>query len=182
MKKLIFGLFTLPFIACAPAPVTAQETPTWNGLRIAPEVRCSEYNKKRDYPYSQKLEDRIVERQGLWSHYTREVFDSKRDSDIEHIVATSEAHDSGLCAADKATREAFASDLDNLTLANPSLNRHQKSGKDAAEWIPPVNQCWFVETVIKVKQKYNLTVDIDEVRVMSQILEDCQRSCSLTNP
>ena len=41
------------------------------------------------------------------------------ETDIEHIVATSEAHDSGLCAADRATRKQFAQDLRNLTLAPP---------------------------------------------------------------
>ena len=55
-------------------------------------------------------------------------------------MAASEAHDSGLCAADRATRKRFAKDLRNLTLASPQVNRHQKSGKDAGEWIPDRNQ------------------------------------------
>ena len=61
-------------------------------------------------------------------------FASTRERDIEHVVATSEAHDLGLCAADRATRMRFARDLRNLTLASPSVNRGEKSGKDAAEW------------------------------------------------
>ena len=60
----------------------------------------------------------------------REV--AREAEDIEHIVARSEAHDSGLCATDAATRRRFASDLLNLTLASPSVNRSQKSGKDAS--------------------------------------------------
>ena len=52
------------------------------------------------------------------------------------MVATSEAHDSGLCAADAGTKRRFAWDLLNLTLAAPAVNRHQKSGKDAGEWMP----------------------------------------------
>ena len=36
------------------------------------------------------------------------VFDSLEETDIEHIVARSEAHDSGLCHADRETRRAFA--------------------------------------------------------------------------
>ena len=58
--------------------------------------------------------------------YTGTCFSSTRQSDIEHIVATSEAHDSGLCARDRATRTRFAQDLRNLTLASPQVNRHQK--------------------------------------------------------
>ena len=48
---------------------------------------------------------------GIFSPYTNEVFYSKRDTDIEHIVARSEAHDSGLCRADAATKRAFSRDL-----------------------------------------------------------------------
>ena len=29
----------------------------------------------------------------------------------------------------------FATDLRNLTLASPVVNRHRKSGKDAGEWL-----------------------------------------------
>ena len=49
----------------------------------------------------------------------------------EHIVATGEANDSELCAADRATRKRFATALRNLTLASTQVDRHQKSGKDA---------------------------------------------------
>ena len=55
------------------------------------------------------------------------------------MVATSEAHDSGLCAAGAATKRRFASDLLNLTLAAPAVNRHRKSGKDAGEWMLGMN-------------------------------------------
>ena len=43
------------------------------------------------------------------------------------MVATSEAHDSGLCAAHAATKRRFAGDLLNLTLAASAVNRHKKS-------------------------------------------------------
>ena len=56
-------------------------------------------------------------------------------------MATSEAHDSGLCAAIDSVKAAFARDLLNLVLANPRLNRFEKSDKDAADWVPSMNQC-----------------------------------------
>ena len=34
-------------------------------------------------------------------------------------------------------------DLRNLTLASPRVNRHEKRGKDAAQWVPARNRCWF---------------------------------------
>ena len=125
---------------------------TWRGLTVAPEYRCSAYDKKADYPYPQSVEREIVRELGaVYGPYTGTCFSSTRQTDIEHIVAASEAHDSGLCAADRATRKRFAKDLRNLTLASPKVNRHQKSGKDAGEWIPDRNRCWFAGRVLEVK-------------------------------
>ena len=71
----------------------------WRGLAVAPEDRCSDYDAD-DYHYSPSVEPRIVEAQGgIYGPYTGTWFDSIKDTDIEHIVARSEAHDSGLCAA-----------------------------------------------------------------------------------
>ena len=71
----------------------------WRGLAVAPEDRCSEYASS-DYSYSPSVEPRIVDIQGgIYGPYTGTWFDSIRETDIEHIVARSEAHDSGLCAA-----------------------------------------------------------------------------------
>ena len=72
---------------------------TWRGLEVAPEHRCSPYDKKADYPYPQSVERDIVHELGtVYGPYTGTCFGSTRDTDIEHIVAASEAHDSGLCA------------------------------------------------------------------------------------
>ena len=112
----------------------AASAESWRGLTIAPEHRCSPYERKRDYPYPQSIEHDIVRALGaVYGPYTGTCFGSTGENDIEHIVATSEAHDSGLCAADRATKRRFATDLRNLTLASPRVNRHQKSGKDAGE-------------------------------------------------
>ena len=56
-------------------------------------------------------------------------------------------------------RSEFASDLINLTLASPSVNSHQKSDKDAAEWLPDLNQCWYVDRIIRVRLEYTITID-----------------------
>ncbi len=111
----------------------------WRGITVAPEDRCSHYDPD-DYSYSPSVEPEIVDAQGgIYGPYTGTWFDSIRETDIEHIVARSEAHDSGLCAADPDTKDQFASDLLNLTLASPSVNRQQNSNKDAAEWLPALN-------------------------------------------
>ena len=147
---------------------------TWRGLTVAPENRCSAYDKKADYPYPQSVENHIVRQLGtVYGPYTGTCFNSTKQTDIEHIVAASEAHDSGLCAADRATQAKFAKDLRNLTLASPRVNRHQKSGKDAGEWIPDRNRCWFAGRVLEVKRAYDLTVDRREAAALEQILRGC---------
>lgn len=146
--------------------------PQWNGLTLALEDRCSPYDRS-DYPYPQSVEDKIIAERGLYSPYTDEHFDSPRETDIEHIVAVSEAHDSGLCAEGAEVRRAFARDLLNLTLASPSVNRHQKGAKDASEWLPEYNRCWYADRVVSVKRKYGLTVDYAEAETLSRVLSGC---------
>ena len=68
---------------------------SWRGLVVTPEQRCSPYDAD-DYRYPQSVEDRIVaELGGVYGPYTGRWFASKSDTDIEHVVARSEAHDSG---------------------------------------------------------------------------------------
>ena len=146
---------------------------TWRGIVIAAENRCEPYDSN-DYSYPQSVEDEIISfLGGIYSPYTGECFSSKSATDIEHMVARSEAHDSGLCAADDATRLNFSRDLDNLTLASPHLNRNQKGAKDAADWLPDRNRCWFATTIITVRRKYNLTIDQREADAIDQVLANC---------
>ena len=140
---------------------------------MAPENRCSEYDPN-DYHYSPSVEPRIVDAQGgIYGPYTGTWFDSIRETDIEHIVARSEAHDSGLCAADPDTKDEFASDLINLTLASPSVNRHQKSDKHAAERLPDLNACWYVDRIVQARLEYGLTIDCAEAEAMDTLLAEC---------
>ena len=133
-------------------------------IAVRPENRCSPYVRSH-YNYPQSIELRIIEENlagEIFSPYTGEIFQDRSETDIEHIVAASEAHDSGLCAADVAARKLFARDLHNLTLASPTVNRYQKSDKDFAEWTPAENVCWFAQTIVNVKAQYELSVDTDE--------------------
>ena len=146
---------------------------------MAPENRCSEYDPD-NYHYSPSVEPRIVDAQGgIYGPYTGTWFDSIKDTDIEHILARSEAHDSGLCTASRATRSQFASDLLHLTLASPSVNRHQKSDKDAAEWLPDLNQCWYVDRTIQVRVKYALTIDRAEAEAVDRVLAGCESTAMI---
>ena len=168
------------FAAAAAVAMTASHSPAADrlyGLTVAPEHRCTPYNR-RDYPYPQSVEARIVAAQGghVYGPYTGRTFASTRETDIEHIVSLSEAHDSGLCAADATTRRRFASDPLNLTLAAPAVNRcghGAKCGHDAAGWLPPMNRCWFADRVVAVKRKYGLSVDRREAATLQSVLAHC---------
>ena len=166
-RVLLVGLFLV-------VPATAQDTgQTWRGLTVAPEHRCSHYDAE-DYPYPQAVEREIVQRLGkVYGPYTGTCFASPRETDIEHIVARSEAHDSGLCAAGADLRARFARDIRNLTLASPRLNRHQKRDKDAVDWLPDRNQCWFAARVVEVRRAYDLTIDLDEAAALERVLSSC---------
>ena len=172
--RLLRSLVSLTVLCLLWSGSTA-EAETWLGLRVAPESRCSPYLAS-EYSYPQSIEARIIESLGgIWSPYTGRTFASRRDTDIEHIIARSEAHDSGLCAATAATRRRFATDLLNLTLASPGVNRGQKNARDAAAWLPDRNRCWFADRVVRVRQKYNLTIDRREASALDQVLVSCAR-------
>ena len=172
---LLGGCATTRTVVLATAP-----SGEWRGVTVAAEHRCAPY-RSDEYAYPQAVEDDIIQRLGgVFSPYTGEVFDSKRDTDIEHVVARSEAHDSGLCRANAATKRAFSRDLLNLTLASPRVNRNQKGAKDAAEWQPDANQCWFAQTVVAVRLAYQLTIDRREADALDGILAGCSSTEMMT--
>ena len=156
---------------------------TWRGLAVAPEHRCSPYDRG-DYPYPQSVEAGIVASMGgsIYGPYTGRHYLSMRETDIDHVVALSEAHDSGLCVAGPTERRRFASDPLNLTLATPGVNRcgaGGKCGSDAAEWQPAMNACWFAARVVAVKRKYRLTVDRREAAALKRVLAGCDSTAMI---
>jgi len=152
----------------------------WRGLRVEPENKCRGHVYRRsDYQYPQSREadikDEIGNTDGGWyGFYEATVFSESTKLDIEHIVATAEAHHSGLCERSDEEKQAFANDLHNLTLATPRLNR-QKGSKDAAEWLPQNARCEFARRVVFVKQTHNLSVDPAEKAELERILDACSQ-------
>ena len=146
---------------------------TYRGIAVAPERRCAPYDR-RDYRYPPSVEQEIVAAIGqIYGPYTGTCFASTAETDIEHIVAVSEAHDSGLCAASASVKAAFASDVLNLTLASPTVNRHQKRAKDVADWLPTQNACWFAARTLEVRRKYGLSIDRAEADAVEVVLSRC---------
>lgn len=150
----------------------------WRGLVVEPEDRCSPYDKESQYPYPKSVEDHIVASMNgrIYGPYTGTTFKSDTLTDIEHIVAASEGHDSGLCSASEKIRKEFATDLLNLTLAAPKVNRCGAGGKcglDAGEWMPEKNACWFANRVVEIKREYGLSVNKDEAADLEAMLSRC---------
>ena len=146
---------------------------TYRGVRVGPEVRCAPYDRD-DYSYPQSVESQIIAGIGkIYGPYTGQCFATARETDIEHIVPLSEAHDSGLCSASAATKARFARDVINLTLASPQVNRYEKGAKDAAEWQPRRNACWFVNRTLEVRRKYGLSIDRREAVAIERRLAGC---------
>ena len=74
------------------------------------------------------------------------------------------------------------SPIRNLTLSAPHLNRNLKVAKDAADWRPDENRCWFAWRVIDVRRAYDLTIDRREADALDAILETCPESSPDTLP
>ena len=175
-----FGAFGAPGNVWSGAPTAAAQAQesTWRGLTIRPESRCAPYDRA-DYAYPRSRErdvqDEIGSTAGGWyGLYEARIFASGRETDVEHVVAAAEAHDSGLCGRSAEEKAAFANDLNNLTLASPDLNRREKSDQDAGDWLPPNARCWFARTVVFVKQTHRLTVDEAERDELERVLGACE--------
>ena len=174
------------------SPVETQGCPadaeTWRGLKVCDERPRDGYVRAAFGTGYSSLEDEIIaalpptmKANGqVYTPYSCLAFDITANgtaaTDIEHIVALAETHDSGI--ADERRRD-IASDLDNLTIADPTVNRSQKSDRDAAEWMPARHGAWFAERVIQVKLEYGLSVDPAERDALEALLAggEAQLNC-----
>lgn len=103
--------------------------------------------------------------------------------DIDHVVALSNAWQTGAQQISAEQRLAFANDPLNLLAVDAGLNR-QKGDADAATWLPPNNayRCEYVSRQIQVKSKYSLWVTPPEKDAMTRILSNCTTPWQATPP
>lgn len=95
---------------------------------------------------------------------------------IDHVVALSNAWQTGAFKLSVAQRTSLANDPLNLFAVKGRLNS-QKSDGDAATWLPPVKsfRCAYVAHQIAVKAKYSLWVTAPEKDAMARMLAACPR-------
>ena len=99
---------------------------------------------------------------------------SSMEVQIDHVVALSNAWQTGAFKLTIEKRTQFANDPDNLLAVQGRLNS-QKGDGDAATWLPPLKsyRCTYVAKQIAVKAKYGLWVTAPEKAAMKNILAKC---------
>ncbi len=93
---------------------------------------------------------------------------------IDHVVALSNAWQTGAQLLTAQQRESFANDPLNLLAVDGQANQDKSDG-DAATWLPPnkLFRCQYVARQISVKTKYSLWVTPGESVAMRQVLQSC---------
>jgi len=93
---------------------------------------------------------------------------------IDHVVALSNAWQTGAFRLTLEVRTAFANDPLNLLAVKGSLNS-QKSDGDAATWLPPRKsyRCAYVGRQVAVKYKYGLWLTAPEKAAILKLLQAC---------
>jgi hypothetical protein len=111
----------------------------------------------------------------LHNEYTGKAIALKHGPDTtaiqaDHVVALGDAWKTGACSWSPAKRKSFAIDVAELRAVDTHDNE-AKSDKDAAQWLPPANRTWYVETQINIKAKYGLGVTAAERTAMTRVLK-----------
>lgn len=93
---------------------------------------------------------------------------------IDHVVALSNAWQTGAQQLSGTERESLANDPLNLLAVDGKTNNGKSDG-DAATWLPPNKgfRCEYVARQAGVKEKYGLWVTDAERTAMQRVLDGC---------
>jgi hypothetical protein len=93
---------------------------------------------------------------------------------IDHVVALSDAWQTGAQQLDAPTREMIATDPLNLLAVEGVINQSKGDG-DAATWLPPAKgyRCAYVARQVAVKTRYRLWVTAAERDAIARVLTAC---------
>jgi hypothetical protein len=129
---------------------------------ITADERCRVINGQLNDPYTGKI-----------ITFTRGETTSD-DVQIDHVVALSNAWQTGAQALTREQRIQFANDPLELLAVDGEANQ-QKSDSDAASWLPANKtfRCQYVARQIAVKAKYQLWVTAAEKDAMLRVLSSC---------
>lgn len=93
---------------------------------------------------------------------------------IDHVVALSDAWQTGAQELDDVTRQNLANDPRNLQATLGWINK-EKGDSDAASWLPPNDsyRCVYVSRIVGVKAAYRLWVTPAEHDAIERVLQGC---------
>ena len=113
---------------------------------------------------------------GTWSDpYTAKTFTMPSDIDTDHVVPLANAWRSGASSWDDKERERYANDPDVLLSVEDNANQ-AKGDKGPEAWKPPNQAEWcdYATRWIRIKSKYNLSVNEQEKEALTQMLDNCE--------
>lgn len=114
---------------------------------------------------------------GDWySSYDGAAYTDPADVQIDHVVALSEAWDSGAWAWGPERLTAYGNDLDDprsLRAVTGALNT-DKGDKDPSNWLPPdpAAVCGYLADWVAIKARWGLTMDQSEAGRIRNVLTD----------
>jgi hypothetical protein len=131
--------------------------------------------------FREKTRNCVVEQGVLQDRYSGQIIEFQRGEktsalvQIDHVVALSNAWQTGIFQSTLKVRTNFANDPLNLMAVKGLLNS-QKGDGDAATWLPPNKafRCEYVTRQIQVKVKYGLWVTKAEKEAMNRILQSAE--------
>ncbi len=160
----------------------AQFGPTWadvdrNGCDTRNDILKRDLT---DEVFKEKTRNCVVQSGTLVDPYSGETINFNRGNtssmevQIDHVVALSNAWQTGAFKLTIKERTALANDPMNLLAVKGRLNL-QKNDGDAATWLPPLKsyRCDYVARQIAVKIKYKLWFTAPEKEAMIRILKNC---------
>ena len=112
---------------------------------------------------------------GTWlDPYTSKTFTKPSDIDTDHVVPLANAWRSGASSWDDKERERYANDPDVLLSVEDNANQ-AKGDKGPEAWKPPNQAEWcdYATRWVKIKSKYNLSVNEQEKEALTQMLDNC---------
>jgi hypothetical protein len=102
---------------------------------------------------------------------------------IDHVVALSEAWQTGAQKLSQTQRERLANDPVNLIAVDGPTNEAKGDG-DAATWLPPNKafRCTYVAHQVAVKAAYHLWVTAAEKAAIQRVLAACPSEAAPVSP
>ena len=117
---------------------------------------------------------------GLWfGRYCGHITKDPSTLQIDHMIPLKEVHESGGSEWSSLRRRAYANDLDeaDTLIAVKGGCNGSKRDRAPADWLPPNRSYWceYLEDWVRVKRKWNLSVDSEEATAIREGFRVCKK-------